>query len=375
VKIAFVLDDTLDTNDGVQQYVRLVGDWMNTQGHEVHYLTGETKRNDIANLYSLSKNVKVSFNKNKMSIPLPARTGSIKQLLAREQYDVLHVQMPFSPQLSAKIIHHKSPNTACVATFHIAPHSQFVTKANKLLATFQKQHLRHIDRVISVSTVAQKFAKEAYKLTSTVIPNAISTHDWKPPKKHVKNHGEIVFVGRLVARKGAIYVLQALTLLRSHGIVNYSLCIAGDGPEREKLEAFTRRNNLSSQVEFLGFVSEDKKKQLLQTADLAVYPATGGESFGIVLLEAMAAGTVVLAGNNPGYSSVLASCPDALFNPRDPQLLATTMRHVLEDRTAYRALLSKQQNIIKNFDIDIVGNAILREYNQAIKSKEHYAQS
>jgi hypothetical protein len=82
-----------------------------------------------------------------------------------------------------------------------------------------------------------------------------------------------------------------------------------------------------------------------------------------------------LAGNNPGYSSVLASCPDALFNPRDPQLLATTMRHVLEDRTAYRALLSKQQNIIKNFDIDIVGNAILREYNQAIKSKEHYAQS
>ena len=107
MKIGFVLDDTLDTADGVQQYVLLVGGWLKRQGHDVHYLVGHSTRKDVDNIHSLARNVRVSFNKNRLSVPLPASTRAIKNLLKAEKFDVLHIQMPFSPFLAGKIILHK----------------------------------------------------------------------------------------------------------------------------------------------------------------------------------------------------------------------------------------------------------------------------
>ncbi len=94
LKIGFVLDDSLDSTDGVQQYMLTMGRWLQKKGHEVHYLVGHTRRPDIANIHSLSRNITVRFNQNRMSIPLGASRRHIKQVLMREQFDVLHVQMP-----------------------------------------------------------------------------------------------------------------------------------------------------------------------------------------------------------------------------------------------------------------------------------------
>jgi len=97
LKIGLLLDDTLDTPDGVQQYVLCLGGWLTNQGHEVHYLVGASKREDIKHLHSIANNIRVRFNKNRLSIPLPTSRSAIRNLLDELQLDVLHVQMPYSP--------------------------------------------------------------------------------------------------------------------------------------------------------------------------------------------------------------------------------------------------------------------------------------
>src|ERR1700760_451276 len=104
MKIGLVLDDTLDTPDGVQQYVIQVGTWLTAQGHEVHYLVGATERTDIPHIHSLSRNLKVKFNGNRMSMPLPTSKRTLKRFLHEQQFDVLHVQVPYSPFMAGRLL-------------------------------------------------------------------------------------------------------------------------------------------------------------------------------------------------------------------------------------------------------------------------------
>lgn len=371
MKIGYVLDDTLDSTDGVQQYVLLVGEWMRHRGHDVHYLVGQSKRSDVSNVHSLSRNLRVRFNKNRLSVPISVKVGQIDQLLESEKFDVIHVQMPFSPFLSGKLINRLPSQTAVVGTFHVAPHSRTVSLAAKSLSKLQRKALHRVDSVISVSTVAQQFARRAFGLSSVVVPNAIATRDWKPKKKSpATNHRQIVFLGRLVERKGCIYFLKALRELYDEGLLTtVNVVIAGDGPDRSRLEKFAKENSLGGRVSFRGFIAEADKKLLLQESYAAVFPSTGGESFGIVLLEAMAAGTVAIAGDNPGYRTVLGEVEGAFVNPKDTNQFAGVLRHLLVDADYRQDLLKQQAQLVKAYDINSVGNDILGIYAQALKAK------
>jgi phosphatidylinositol alpha-mannosyltransferase len=123
LNVGLVFDDSLDSNDGVAQHVKTVGSWLAKTGHEVSYLVGETKISQWSGgkVYSLSKNVSVSFNGNQLSIPLPADKSKIRKVLEAEKFDVLHVMMPYSPFLAQRIIKLADSESAIVATFHILP--------------------------------------------------------------------------------------------------------------------------------------------------------------------------------------------------------------------------------------------------------------
>ena len=121
LKIAFVLDTTLDSEDGVQQYILVLGNYFKLRGHDVHYIAGETHRTDIDNLHSMAKSMNVRFNGNKVIYPLPAKIGPIKKLLEKEKFDILHVQVPYSPLFAAKVVKYAPKTTAIVGTFHIFP--------------------------------------------------------------------------------------------------------------------------------------------------------------------------------------------------------------------------------------------------------------
>jgi len=367
MKIGFVLDDTLDKPDGVQQYVLSLGHWMETVGHEVHYLVGESHRHDLRHLHSLSKNINVRFNQNRMSIPRPANKKVINELLQREKFDVLHVQMPYSPMLGARIINAAPKETKVVATFHILPFSKLEIRASKMLRRFERRSLKRLDDVVAVSAPAAIFAKKAFKVKAAVLPNVVPLHEYQHAKRLKKyEDGKIViaFLGRLVERKGCMYLLKALNELQDkHGMLNVRVIIGGKGPMLGQLKSYVKNHHLSQHVQFVGFIKEADKPDFLASAHIAVFPSTGGESFGIVLIEAMAAGSeVVIGGNNPGYRSVLGEKPSQLVNPKDTAAFAKTLKHYITSGAARKTAHRWQSKHVQQYDVHAVGAQLIDLY-------------
>lgn len=368
MRIGFVLDDTLDRGDGVQQYVMTLGRWLAAEGHEVHYLTGQTKRNDLPNIHSLSKNLKVKFNGNSLSVPVKANKLKIKRVLSADQFDILHIQMPYSPVLAGKIIKLAKPTTAIVATFHIMPYGGSEKFANKFLALITSKSRRRVDQIASVSKAAAKYAKLDLGIDSQIIPNTIDTKLFKnPPIDHKKDRLRIVYLGRLIKRKAPDKLIEAIASLPQNLLNDLEVIIAGKGPMLKKLQKLAAKKRISHVIYFPGFVPEAKKASLLGSADIAVFPSTSGESFGIVLLEAMASGAgVVIAANNPGYRSVLGAIPETLFDPNSISDFSATLLEFINNQAARVSINVEQSILVRKYDVNTVGSQILECYKQAI---------
>src|SRR3989344_2521716 len=135
LSVGFLYDDSLDKPDGVSQYVRTVGAWLSGQGHEVTYLVGETilKQWGGAPVYSLSKNLTVKFNGNRVNTPLPASKKLISSVLDRHDFDIIHIQMPYSPFMAQKVINLLNPRIAIIGTFHIYPAGHLARVGSRVL--------------------------------------------------------------------------------------------------------------------------------------------------------------------------------------------------------------------------------------------------
>lgn len=371
MKIALVLDDTLDTPDGVQQYVLNVGSWLSDQGHEVHYLVGQTTRTDIANIHVMSRNVRVKFNGNRMSIPLPVSRRRLRSFLAEQQYDVVHVQVPYSPFMAGRLVKSLPAHTPVVGTFHILPYSPLVTFGNWLLAIANRGSGKRFDRVLAVTAPAGRFADRIYGYKTEVVPNPVALSQYESATSNDANLN-IVFLGRLVARKGAMQLLQAVAYMQREHLYdgNFHVYVGGKGELAPALASFVKSNGLSEIVTLQGFVEETAKPAFLAQADIAVYPSLAGESFGIVLLEGMAAARgVVLAGNNPGYASVMQPYPDQLFDPRDTRAFAELLAWQLAHPEARGRAADLQRGYVQHFDIGVVGARLVSIYTHLLQTK------
>lgn len=364
MKVAFLLDDSLDTTDGVQQYVLTLGNWLQSKGHKIYYLVGQTVRKDIKNIHSLSKNYKVKFNKNILTIPGGIDKKFVSKLLNDEMFDVIHVQMPYSPQLAGKVINLAPQTTKVVSTFHIFPASKRVSYGAKILKLITKKSLNRIDSFISVSEPAKKFMKSTYGINSTVIPNMINLANVNKGLVTNKNkYGikKIVFLGRLVERKGAEYLIKAFSKINNEKV---ELIIGGKGPDEAKLKLLCKNLEITEKVTFAGFISERDKFNFLNQADIAVFPSTGGESFGIILLEAIAAGAkVVIGGDNDGYVSTLKNNKQVLIDPMNTESFSEKLETLLKDEAQIKEINRWQNKLISSYDIEIVGPKILEIYN------------
>src|SRR5699024_9099522 len=162
MKIALVVDDTLDSTDGVQQVILEVGRELSRRGHEIHYLTSTTSRTDLAHVHSLARNWRFRFNGNRVGIPLPARRRELSALLAREKFDLVHVSIPYSPLLAGRIISTLPPSTPLVGTFMILPLGLISTWGGKLLGLWQRRQVKRFDRFMAVSAPARDFSRFMY---------------------------------------------------------------------------------------------------------------------------------------------------------------------------------------------------------------------
>lgn len=372
MRIGLVLDDTLDTADGVQQYVLGVGSWLAEQGHDVHYLVGHTSRTDIPQVHPMSRNLKTRFNGNRMSMPLPTSRRRLQRFFEQHHFDVIHVQVPYSPFMAGRLLKIVPETTAVIGTFHILPYSRMVRSANRALGVWNKRSGRRFDRMLAVSEPAKDFAMRTYGYKNVVVvPNPVRLSQFAGAYSNDPTLN-IIFLGRLVERKGALQLLKAVAYLREQKLFTgaFQVHIGGKGEMLGRLQAFASANNLSTTVTFHGFISEQAKADFLAAADIAVYPSSGGESFGIVLLEAMAAARgVVLAGNNPGYTSVMAPFGEQLFDAQNIRAFAELMAHWLHDVPGRTAAAKQQKAYVARFDIDVVGRQLLEVYNQALQSR------
>jgi phosphatidylinositol alpha-mannosyltransferase len=371
MKIALILDDSLDTPDGVQQYVLMVGGWLSEQGHKVHYLVGQTTRTDIPNVHAMSRNLHVKFNGNRMSMPLPTSRRRLKRFLTEQQFDILHVQVPYSPFMAGRLVLAAPPRTAVVGTFHILPYSGLVTFANHLLAILNRRSGKRFDQMLAVTAPAGVFAHKTYGYKVEVVPNPIHLNRFKDAESADKATN-IVFLGRLVPRKGAQQLLEAVAYLREHRLYDgdFQVRIGGKGELTPQLATFIEAHGLSDTVTLAGFVEEAAKPGFLAAADIAVYPSLGGESFGIVLLEGMAAARgVVLGGNNPGYASVMQPYPDQLFNPLDTRGFAELLAWHLAHPAARARAAELQHEYVRRFDIATVGAQLTTVYERALQTR------
>jgi phosphatidyl-myo-inositol alpha-mannosyltransferase len=370
MKIGFVLDDTLDKSDGVQQNILTLGKWLSDQGHEIHYLVADTVRTDIANVHSLGRFINLKFNQNNVRTPLPASRKKIKTLLNQEQFDVLHVQLPYSPFLAKQIIQNAGDRTAVIGTFHILPASRLHEVSNHALRILLGKSLARFDKVVAVSEPAVHFARSAYGIVADYVPNPVNLSAFRSGRRLGKYNVRklnIVFLGRLVQRKGILELINAYNLLPDEIADKTRLIICGKGPLKTKAKSMIAPGR---NVTFAGFVSEKEKPDYLASADIAVFPSTGGESFGIVLVEAMAAGSqVVIGGNNPGYKSVLGEQPYLLFNPRDTKSFADHLQLFIEDSKMRERMHEWQEHAVGQYDVSVVGEKLISIYNQALHER------
>lgn len=374
LKIGFVLDDGLDKPDGVQQYILSVGKWMAAQGHEVHYLVGETKRTDLANVHSLSRNLRVRFNGNALSIPWPTSRTKLRRFLAANHFDVLHVQTPYSPFMGGQLVTLAPKQTAVIGTFHILPYFWLAAVGNWLLGRWCYWSLKRFDSIGSVSPAAARFAKRTFGIDTDISPNVIDYphfHRAKPLAQYDDTKLTILFLGRLVPRKGSEALVRAVAqLVQRSDVPAFRLVICGSGQLRNRLEQLISEHNLQEIVELAGFISEADKPRYYASADIAIFPSSGGESFGIVLLEAMANGrTAVLGGDNPGYRSVLAAREELLFNPADTDAIADTLQSFLTETGKRQAAAAWGAAYVKNFDVAVVGKQLIETYTEALHKR------
>ena len=260
---------------------------------------------------------------------------NVEDVLEEEKFDIIHLHEPFMPTLCPTVL--RFSRTANVGTFHAfegTPGYSFL----KPLSTFLiKKLYPRLDGKIAVSKPAMQFVSEHFPGSYEIIPNGVDTELFSPEVSPIDEFCDeklnILFVGRLEKRKGAGYLLKAYQRVKRE-IPGSRLIIVGPGTRlRGKYEKQVEQSGLRDVV-FVGFVSYDELPRYYKTADVFCAPATGWESFGIVLLEAMAVGTPIVASNIEGYASLITHGVEGLLAPpKDERRLAQALISLLSDES------------------------------------------
>ncbi|HET7034337.1 MAG TPA: glycosyltransferase family 4 protein [Thermomicrobiaceae bacterium] len=286
----------------------------------------------------------------------------MKEFLQRESFDIVHVHEPLAPTLPLMVLlHSKSVN---VGTFHAARNSNLGYLSGKpILGHFHGK----LDARIAVSPAAAEFISQYFPARYEVIPNGIDTEQFgphvEPVRRYVDGRPNILFVGRFnESRKGLKYLLRALALVRQE-FPHARLLVVGPGDPR-RYERELDRAQLTNVV-FVGPVDKQGLAAYYATCDIFCAPSTGRESFGIVLLEAMASGKPVVATNIRGYSSVVRHRTDGLLVERkNPEALAVALVHLLADDQLRQRFGEAGRERAADFSWPVVARRVLETYER-----------
>jgi phosphatidylinositol alpha-mannosyltransferase len=371
VRIGIVCPYSFDVPGGVQNHVRDLAETLIELGHEVSVLAPGDEEH-LPYVVPAGRPVPVPYNGSvaRVSFGLISATR-VRRWLAAGDFDVVHVHEPITPSLSMLAV--LSARGPVVATFHTA-----MTRSRAILAAqgILQLVLEKITGRIAVSELARKVQVEHLGGSAWEIPNGVRIAKfaaaeplpgWAAPDTSPGPDGGVIgFLGRFTEpRKGFPYLLEAFTTLAAER-PGLRLLVAGPGdpdPVVRDLPAGVRER-----IVFLGKVSEADKARMLRSVHIYVAPNTGGESFGMILTEAMAAGTPVVASDLDAFRRVLdGGEAGVLFRTRDAGALASTIGALLQDDAERKRLAARGSAVVAAFDWPVIAERVLEVYATAIE--------
>jgi phosphatidylinositol alpha-mannosyltransferase len=314
VKIGLVSPYDYSHPGGVTEHIRHLARWLDQFGHEVRTFAPSSRPDieaDVPHFYRIGRPIPIPVNNSVARITLSFHLANrVTEILDRERFDVLHFHEPLMPALPITVLRMSPvPN---VGTFHAFAKSNVGYYYGRALL---KHYLQRLDAMIAVSEPAREFLTHYFpRARVRVIPNGVDVDAFRPgqtPIRHLRDDCvNVLFVGRLEPRKGLRELLRGYAYMKAR-VPESRLIIVGDGPRRARVESYISSHRLKDVV-LAGYVPQSVLPRYYASADIFCSPATGSESFGIVLLEAMASGLPVVATEIPGYLSVVEPGVDSV---------------------------------------------------------------
>ncbi|MBI2952881.1 MAG: glycosyltransferase family 4 protein [Chloroflexi bacterium] len=356
---------------GVSEHVHHLEDEFRRLGHTVKIIApSSSDMEELAreNILKVGNVMPIPANGSIARISVSFRlSGRIKQILRQEQFDVIHLHEPLLPALPVTVLRHSQALN--IGTFHAyQSRSLGYFYGRKILKRFfNKLHGR-----IAVSEAARGFVAKYFPGDYSVIPNGIDLRRFhsgvEPLPQFLDDCLNILFVGRLEKRKGFQYLLKAFPYVK-HDFPKARLIVAGGYSDDDKAqyEYLAERAGLRDVV-FAGFVPSDLLPRYYQSCDIFCAPSTGGESFGIILLEAMAMGKPVVASDITGYRHLVQSGEEGLLvHPKNETSLAVALTRLLADREMRERMGEKGRLKALDYSWSKIARRVLDYYDETAK--------
>ena len=365
MKIGIVSPYAYPRPGGANAHIRETYSRLTELGHDVRIITAPWGDDPPAkDVIQIGRAMAIPFNGSIGRITLSVRLEwLISHMLEREKFDVIHHHEPFVPFLSFQILDSaRCPN---VATFHAFGGFSFSYWTGRIVLD---RYMNKLDARITVSSAARHFVSRYFPGEYRIIPNGVDVDFYanaKPFPEFRDGRVNIFFVGRVEPRKGAMYLMRAYAKIKER-YPETRLIIAGRGPEIGKLRRYAHERKVGD-VFFAGRPSDEDKARFYKTADIFVAPSTGQESFGIVLLEAMAAGCAVVASDIHGYKRVVQrNVTGLLVEPKDPDALAEALERLINDPAQRTSLGQAGAMRAHEYDWTHVTTELVQVYEEII---------
>ncbi len=294
--------------------------------------------------------------------------SQVKEVFEREKFDICHLHEPLMPTLCTTVLRLK--HTPMVGTFHASGGKPWYTMFSPVMKWYLDRWFRKLDGRIAVSKIALDYVKAFFPAEYAVIPNGIDTHHFNNHASAIEKFKDgklnILFVGRFEKRKGFDYLLNSYKLVKQE-IPDCRLIAVGPGVRlRNKYEKRVRKNGLNDVV-FTGYAPYSDLPKYYTTADVVCFPATGRESFGIVLLEAMSVGKPVIASAIDGYSSVLTDGVEGIaVPPMDSVKLAEAILKLGTDEKLRKQMGDRGKPKAVQYDWSNIARQVLDFYGETL---------
>ena len=363
LSVAIVAPYDLSVAGGVNNQIRGQASALRGLGHDVRVFgpaSGILPGGEVA----LGRTITVTLGGTESGLGVDPRAYRAVRRMRREPFDIVHVHEPFTPLVPWLVL--LGARAPVVGTFHV--HREEGHRLYAATSWALQPLARRLRARIAVSEAARQTVEPHFPGRYDIVPNGIDVRRFQTarprPDFMAADRRWVVFVGRLEPRKGVDVLIYAMSRVQKHA-PGTALLVVGDGPERQRLESLVRATGIATT--FAGRLTDERMIACLQAADIVCSPALGGESFGIVLLEAMAAGKPIVASRIAGYAELIGDADCArLVPPGEDGMLATELLALVTNEALGRRLGACGAEDARQYDWEAIARRLVEIYRRVL---------